>query len=121
MFQALYVLKTKNIKFVKLNAEDFKISSLVVDSRTNAIILSDMGISKIDGNSKGFFSLIYIQTRRIKVLNRKGFDAADVSIILYSSGSDEEKLTNCKAITYNLNNGSITETKLESSNIFKKK
>ncbi|MFT3903450.1 MAG: DUF3858 domain-containing protein [Niabella sp.] len=110
-----------NIKFGKLNKDDFNIQSPAIDSSTNAVVLADIGSSKIEGNNKGFFSLIYTQIRRIKVLNKKGFDAADVSIVLYTSGSDEEKLTDCKAITYNMENGELKQTKLEQKNIFKEK
>ncbi len=109
------------IKFGKITVADFHTASPAIDSSSNAVILADVGSSKIDGNNKGFFSLIHTQTRRIKVLNKKGFDAADVSIVLYSSGSDEEKLTECKAITYNLDNGEVKQTKLDAKNIFKEK
>lgn len=109
------------IKFGKITAADFNVTSPVIDSASNAVILADVGISKIEGNSKGFFSLIYTQTRRIKVLNKKGTDAADVSIVLYSSSSAQEKLTSCKAVTYNLENGEVKQTRLESQHIFQEK
>ena len=110
-----------SVKFGKITAADFHTTSPAIDSSSNAVILADVGSSKIEGNNKGFFSLVYTQIRRIKVLNKKGFDAADVSIVLYSSGSDEEKLTECKAITYNLENAEVKQTKLEPKNIFKEK
>ncbi|MBO9619153.1 MAG: DUF3857 domain-containing protein, partial [Niabella sp.] len=66
-------------------------------------------------------SLIHKRTARIKVLNKKGFDAANISIGLYVSGNNEERLSDLKATTYNLDNGAVQPTKLESSNIFKEK
>lgn len=113
--------KKSDHKFGKVTIADFNIASPAIDSSSNAVILADVGSSKIDGNSKGFFSLIFTHTRRIKILNKKGFDAADISIILYASGSDEEKLTDCKAITYNIENTEVKQTKLDPKNIFKEK
>ena len=112
----------KDIKFGKVTAADFNITSPVIDSNVNAVVLSDIGISKIEGNSKGWFSLIYNRVRRVKILNKKAFDAADVSIPLYTAADGrEEKLSDCKAITYNLENGEVKQTRLESSGIFKEK
>lgn len=93
-----------------------------IDSNVNAVVLSDVASSKIEGNSKGWFSIIYNRIRRVKILNKKAFDSADVSIGLYAAADGRvEKLSECKAITYNLENGEVKQTKLEASNIFKEK
>src|SRR4030095_15026053 len=42
-----------------------------------------------------------------------GYDLANVEILLYSEGNNEEKLENLKAHTYNLENGKIVETKVD--------
>lgn len=110
-----------DIKFGKVSKEDFNVTSPAIDTATNAVILADVGTSWLDGNSKGFFSLKHTHHRRVKILNKKGMDAADVSIMLYTFGDGEEKLDECKAITYNIENGEVKQTKLESSNIFKEK
>ncbi len=110
-----------NIKFGKLSATDFTVTSPAIDTSSNAVILADIGSSTLEGNNKGFFSLKYTRLRRVKILNKKGMDAADVSILLYASGDAEEKLDECKAITYNLENGEVKQTKLENSGIFKEK
>ncbi|MGJ7031283.1 transglutaminase domain-containing protein [Niabella hirudinis] len=110
-----------NSKFGKVSAGDFTLKSPVIDSNTSAVVLSDVGTSKIEGNNKGWFSLIHKRTTRIKILDKKGFDAGNVSIDLYTSPDGEEKLTEVKGITYNLENGIVQQTKLESSNIFREK
>lgn len=118
----LFAQDKKDIKFGRVTAADFNITSPVIDSNVNAVVLADVGVSKIEGNNKGWFSIVYNRVRRIKILNKKAFDAADVSIGLYTaSDGREEKLSECKAITYNLENGEVKQTKLESSNIFKEK
>ncbi|SDD93952.1 DUF3857 domain-containing protein [Niabella drilacis] len=108
-------------KFGKVSAADFTLKSPVIDSNTSAVVLSDVGTSKIEGNNKGWFSLIHKRTTRIKILDKKGFDAGNVSIDLYTSPEGEEKLTEVKGITYNLENGAVQQTKLEASNVFKEK
>ncbi|MCF3110305.1 DUF3857 and transglutaminase domain-containing protein [Niabella sp. CC-SYL272] len=110
-----------NLKFGKVTAADFTLRSPVVDSNTSAVVLADVGSSRIEGNNKGWFSLIHKRTTRIKILDKKGFDAGNVSIDLYVSPDGEEKLTDIKGITYNLENGSVQQTRLEAANIFKEK
>ncbi len=109
-----------NIKYGKLAVADFAVASALVDSNANAIVLADIGSTEFQGNNKGRLSLIFKRHKRIKILNKNGFDAAKVEISLYISNSgDEEKLDDVKAVTYNLEGDKIVETKLETKNIFK--
>ncbi|WP_157557932.1 DUF3857 domain-containing protein [Niabella aurantiaca] len=110
-----------NLKFGKVSAADFNLRSPVIDSNTSAVVLSDVGTSRIVGNNEGWFSLIHKRTTRIRILDKKGFDAGSVSIDLYTSPDGEEKLKEVKGITYNLEGGTVQQTKLESSNIFKER
>lgn len=116
---ALNAQEKLNIKFGKIEAADFSVSSSAIDSSTNAVVLSDIGNSKFEGNNSGWFSLIYKRHKRIKILNKKGVDAATVEIPLYKNRKgDQEILEDIRATTYNLENGKVVSTKLESSNIF---
>jgi len=110
-----------NIKFGKITPVDFEVNSTLIDSSTNAIVLSDIGKSEIVGNNKSWFSLQFKRHKRIKILNNKGFDAANISIFLYSQDSDKEKLEEVKAQTYNLENNIVVTTKLSSKDIFEEK
>lgn len=121
LFPTVYAQDGANLKFGKVTAADFTTKSPVVDSNTSAVVLADIGSSRIEGNNKGGFSLIHKRTTRIKILDKKGFDAGNVSIELYVSPESEEKLTDIKGITYNLENGTVQQTKLEAANIFKEK
>lgn len=109
------------VKFGKISPGDFNISSPVIDSSTNAVVIADIGSSEFEGNNKGYFSLKFKKFTRIKIINKNGFDAANVEIPLYVDGTDEEKLDNLKAYTYNLEGGKVIETKLESNQVFKDK
>lgn len=113
--------KNPPVKFGKVSPDDFKQTVYSIDSNANAVVIADVGSSEIVGNSKGWFSLEFKHYRRVHILNKNGYDAANVEIELYASGEDEEQLNNLKAVTYNLENGKVIETKLEKSNVFKDK
>jgi hypothetical protein len=107
-----------NAKFGKVTASDFDLSKYNYDSSASAVIIADIGSSEFEGNTKGWFSLLFKHFKRIKVLTKNGFGAGTVEIPLYVSGQSEEKVENLKATTYNLDNGKITETKLDDKSIF---
>jgi len=108
------------VKFGKIAPEDFTIKQ-PYDSGASAVVIADIGSSAFEGNVKGWFSLVFKHTKRVKILTKNGFDAAKVEIALYSEGSAEEKLEDLKAYTYNLENGKVVETKLDAASVFKDK
>ncbi|HYM95341.1 MAG TPA: DUF3857 domain-containing protein, partial [Chitinophagaceae bacterium] len=109
-----------DIKYGKVSPEDFTTKVYSIDSNANAVVLADVGSTEIVGNSKGWFSYEFKHFRRVRILNKNGYDAANVEIPLYNSGDAEEQLNNLKAETYNLENGKVEETKLDTkSAVFK--
>ena len=117
-----YSQEKVKIKFGKVSPEDFAPKVYSIDSNANAVVIADVGSSKFVGNTKGWFSIEFKRYCRIRLLNKNGFDAATQEIPLYFDGSDEEKVSNLKAVTYNLENGKIVETKLDTkNNVFKDK
>ena len=101
------------IKFGSVTAEDFKTKIYPIDSNASAVIIADIGSTEIEGNNKGTFSLLFKNYRRAHILNKNGYGIGDVEIQLYTNGNLEEELENLKAVTYNLENGKVVETKLE--------
>lgn len=106
------------VRFGKIAPADFDFSNRKFDSGANAVVIADIGSSEFVGNTKGWFSLEFKHYKRIKILNKNGFDAANIEIPLYVAGTNEEKLEGLKAITYNLENGKVVETRLEDKSIF---
>ncbi|MET0634608.1 MAG: transglutaminase domain-containing protein [Chitinophagaceae bacterium] len=100
-------------KFGKLSKADFEPAVYSIDSNASAIVLADIGSSEFTGNDKGWFSTEYKFFRRARIINRKGYDIADVEISLYTDDGMEEQLESLKAVTYNLEDGKIVETKLD--------
>lgn len=105
-----------NFKFGNISIKDFATSVYSIDSNANAIIIADIGNCAIEGNNKGWFSVINKHFKRAHILNKNGFDVANVSIYLYTDGEAGEQLEKLKAVTYNLENGKIVETKLDTKN-----
>ena len=108
-------------KFGKIKPADLQKKVYDIDTGAAAVVLFDVGSAEIQGNSKGFFSVVYKHHKRVHILNKNGYDHADVSIGIYNSNGMEVDLENLKAVTYNLADGKIVETKLEKSAIFKEK
>ena len=121
VFQNFAQEKSK-IKFGKVTAEDFKQNVYSLESSAHAIVIADIGSTEMVGNNKNSFSLEFKNYRRAHILNKNGYDIANVEIRIYTDGRAEEELNSLKAVTYNLENGKVVETKLETkSAVFKDK
>ncbi|SEM42582.1 hypothetical protein SAMN05216436_104169 [bacterium A37T11] len=110
--------ETTPAQFGKISPEDFKVKVSTVDSTADAMIIADVGESAIIANNKGWFSIEYKHFRRARILNKNGYDIADVVIPLYVDGADQEKLVTLKGNTYNLVNGKVETTKFEKDQLF---
>ncbi|MBI1341329.1 MAG: DUF3857 domain-containing protein [Terrimonas sp.] len=110
-----------DVKFGKIDKEDFNKKVYSIDSNASAVILFDKAYTYFEGNSKGWFSYVTKRHKRVHILNKNGYDAANHEVYLYSGDGDEEELQGLKAVTYNLENGKIVQTKLDSKSVFKDK
>lgn len=106
--------------FGKITAEDFKPTADSVDSNANAVVIVDKGSTEIAGTKMLDLWLEFKRYKRIRIVNKNGYDAANVQIPLYTNGSATEELKGLKAVTYNLVNGKVVESKLDmETGIFK--
>ena len=71
-------------KFGNITVDDLQKKLYSIDSNANAIVLSDIGQASIEGNSKGWFSIVFKRHRVVHVLNKNGYDQARVEIGLYA-------------------------------------
>lgn len=113
--------ENSSAKFGKISPDDFKTKVYSIDSGAAAVIIADKGSTEIIGNSKGWFSLEFKHFKRIHILNKNGYDAADVQVLLFTNDGLEEELQGLKAVTYNLEGDRVTETKLEKKAVFSDK
>ena len=114
-FLSTYGQDRSPVKFGKISPEDFK-KVYAIDNSASAVIIADIGSSEITGNLKGWFSIQFRHFKRVHILNKNGYDVANVDIPLYFEGENEEEVRNLKAHTYNLENGRIVESKLDIRN-----
>ena len=114
--------KDAAIKYGKISSEDFVISSPVVDSNANAVIIADIGSIEFEGTSSGWFRSIFKRHKRVKIINKKGFDIATIKIHLYKYSNDnQEKIADIKGATFNIENGNVVSTKLNSKSFITEK
>jgi hypothetical protein len=108
------------VQFAKVTPADFVLPpSPVIDTNTNAVILSDIGSVHFVGNKHSWVSSVYQRQTRVKLLNKRAFaDLASVTVSLRVGADDGEKLDKVSASTYNLENGQVVETKLNKTDIF---
>ncbi len=109
------------IKFGEVPLEQLKMTTYEKDSSAAAVVLADYGESIIAYTQGIGFTLKFERVTRIKILSKDGLDQANFSIPLYHNGSNVEKLSGLKAVTYNLENGKVVESKLKSDAVFKEK
>jgi len=110
------------IKFGDIPIEDLKMIRYDKDSSAAAVVLADYGESSIEyDQSKSQFVLRFERLQRIKILTKAGLEYANFSIPLYHDNGDGEKIGSLKAVTYNIENGKVVETKMKNDAVFKEK
>ena len=109
----------------QFNSEDFSVTGNDLnlntydkDSTANALIIYEYGKSYVDKNT---FKLTTEVKRKLKIFNREGFDQANTVVYLYKDGNKKENISKITATTFNIENGKVTKTQLEKSQIFEEK
>ena len=105
-------------KFGQISASDLQKKSYAIDSNARAVVLQDLGFVSVEGNPRGWFSLVTKRHKIVHILNKNGYSKATIEIPLYSSNGVDEDIKSIKAVTYNLENGKVQETKFDKANIF---
>lgn len=103
-------------KFGKISAADLKTKSYNIDNNAPAVVIADVGSSRVVGNLRGWFSIEFKHFKRIHILKKNAYDLANVEVLLYTNGTGEEQLKDLKAHTYNLENGKVIESKMDVKN-----
>ena len=107
-------------KFGAVQLSHFYPSTYAIDSHASAVVLFDKGHTKIEGNSKGWFSASFVRHKVLRVLTKDGLDEANIELLLLKKGKNEEKLEELKAVTYNLHKGKLKATKLERKDVYRR-
>ncbi len=108
----------QEVKFGKVSMEELTQTAHPIEPDAEAAVLYRSYTTFFDyGNTSGFQLLTEVH-ERIKIYKKTGFRYATIRKLLYQNKSAKEKISKLKGITYNLENGKITETKLDKSGIF---
>jgi len=104
-----------------VTAQTFGPTAYSIDSSAGAVILFDLGTVSFDpgANNGHTFSYILEKHTRIRLLRKTAFNLATFTLSAYRRGSANPEIQNFKGETYNLEDGKVTATRLDKSNIFK--
>jgi Domain of Unknown Function with PDB structure (DUF3858)/Domain of Unknown Function with PDB structure (DUF3857) len=107
--------KNEKFKINKVTVEDVQKKIYPIDSSAAAIVLFDIGNTEFIGSNTGGFSFKFKRHKRVHILNKAAYDAADVTVHLYHSikTSYKEVLNTVEGTTYNIEEGKLVATKLE--------
>jgi len=115
---SLNVFSQDKIKFGKVDQKDFSKTGFEQDTGAHAVIISDIGEASFESDRVNGLVLVFKRHTRIRILDKNGYDAATVKIHYYKGETDENKLKDIKATTYNLEGTKVVETKMDSKSIF---
>lgn len=102
----------------EVTKQDLELNVYEKDSTATALIIRENGKSYVDRES---FLLKSEIKKKLKILNRNGFDKATEIIYLYGKNGKKESVEDIKATVYNIENGHVTQTKLDKTSIFEEK
>lgn len=105
-----------NISESIVNISELKAQSYSKDSTANAFYIHENGYSRF--LSKHDFNLVTDYTAKIKILNKNGFDQANIEIKLYKNSRKKEKLIDLKATTHYIENGIYKSQFLSSDKVY---
>ena len=109
--------------FGDVKPDDFAPTAYAVDSSAEAVYLFEGGSSKFQGNTKGFFDVVYKVHKRIRLLKKNSFDdLSKVVISTYVANTQfEQKISDFQAATYNIEDGKVATTNVDKNSLFKEK
>lgn len=92
-----------NIDNLRVSQADLDGTVHPIDSTANAFYIYEKGLSRFKNG--GSYGILTDYAAKMKVLNKEGFDHANIEIPLYKNGSKKERIKNLKATTYYMENG----------------
>ena len=111
-----------NMDFGAVLPEAFSPVVYDLDSSANAVYLFDHGEVSFDARYSNYgFSIVYERHARIRILNKNGLGLATMGISVVHRNGYDSYIDDVRGATYNLEDGKVSVTKLDKSNIFKDK
>lgn len=121
-FQSHTFAQPDPVRFGKVEMADLQAKTYANDTSAEAVVLCDYGQTEFVYNNERGFQTKSERTTRVRILKKSGYDWATVEVPLYrNNANDEEKLSNLKGYTYNLQNGQVVKERLGKEAIFLEK
>ena len=105
--------------FGQVTYRDLDMVSYEKDTSAMAVVLTEFGEAYIEDDKD--YNLLFDYHVRIKILKQRGVEEATIIIPLYRSEGRAEKIRSIKASSFNVEGGSMKETKLNIKNILVEK
>lgn len=103
----------------QVSVEQVAATGYARDSSASAVVLREFGEAYISSSEDR--GLIFENHYLIKILKTEGLNQANISIPLRKSDTRQQQLLSIKASAYNIQNGKVEETPVNSKNIFTEK
>lgn len=105
----------------KVTVDELKEKVCPSDTSAAAAVLFSIGKSYFIYSEGRGFELVTEKSAKIKIYKKEGYEQANQSISYYVGGSNDERVSVSKAVTYNLVDGKVEKTKLGSDGKFTEK
>ena len=109
---------SQNFKFGKVSKEELSEKVHPLDSTAKAAYLNINKEVFIEYTTSSGWQLVTLVTKRIKIYSKEAAEYATEEVSLFKRGGTDERLSDIKAYTYNLEKGKIKKVKLKKSQIF---
>jgi hypothetical protein len=105
-----------SVTFGSVPRSEVEMKEYPLDPTASAVILSDEGYARMEEGGDAF-QIVMERNVRIKILNKKGYDYANIELPYGAS----DRIVNIKASTYNIVKDNVVETKVTKSEIIRNK
>ncbi|WP_431167139.1 transglutaminase domain-containing protein [Tenacibaculum halocynthiae] len=112
------VLNSQEIKFGKVSKEELTEKTHPIDSTAEAAYLYKQKKINYEYDGDIGWTIVTKVHERIKIYTAQGYKFATKYIKLYKRGGKNERLSNLKAYTFQLDKGDIKKSKFSKKNIF---
>lgn len=118
-FLSAFAQEDGNFPFGTVDASHLQQSTYSKDSTAEAYVINEFGSAYISERENT--GLVFTYHVKIKILNNKGLDQANIIVPIRSSDGSSEFLRDIQAVTINLENGLPQKTTLDPKKIYTEK
>ena len=106
-----------NVSSTRVTKDELYANTYLPDTTANAFYIYESGFSEIEDGRE--YHLFTNYEAKIKILNKEGYNEANITIPLYKGSNGTERIHDLKATTYYLEGSTIRYKTLSESKIFK--